>query len=238
MNRILFLIISLLSSITHSQSFEGRLTYEIEYKFKMKEISEKDMINHMKKSGEYFDTLTINIKNGDYEKVINSVNSKRIVYKSDINKIYTFDKGFEYVLISNANRYSSTTLELERPKIVQNDSLEMIMNKECKSITLDWNGLGKEVYYYNEDFLKINSNLFQSHNYEYLNEILSLTNSYPIKITKSLNNMIEIRMTLVDYSDEEISESAFEIPKLKSAEKEYSDIIMETTGSEVMQIKN
>ncbi|NQX86126.1 MAG: hypothetical protein HRT67_09530 [Flavobacteriaceae bacterium] len=46
--------------------------------------------------------------------------------------------------------------------------------------------------------------------------------------------MIEIRMILVDYSKENISDLAFEIPKLKPAEKEYSDMIMETTGNKVM----
>ncbi|AFM02778.1 hypothetical protein Fleli_0290 [Bernardetia litoralis DSM 6794] len=45
-------------------------------------------------------------------------------------------------------------------------------------------------------------------------------------------------MILVDFSKEEINDSAFEIPKLKPAEKEYAKIIMETTGNEVMRIKN
>ena len=238
MNRIVILIISIFTTFSYGQSFEGKLTYKIEFNFKMEGISENDMIEHMKKSGEYFDTLVVKIKNGNYEKLVNSRNSKRIVYKSDINKIYTFDTGFEYVLIANAKNYNSTNMEFERPKIIQNDSTVSIMGKDCKSITLDWDNLGKETYFYNDSFLKIDSELFKSHNYEYLNEILTITKSYPTQINKSLNQFIEIRMILVDYSEEEINESAFEIPKLKPAEKEYSEIIMETTGNEVMRIKN
>ncbi|MEW7290126.1 hypothetical protein [Aquimarina sp. 2304DJ70-9] len=238
MNKILILIISILTTYSYGQTFEGKLTYKIEFNIKMKGISENDMIEHMKKSGEYYDTIVINIKNGNYEKLVNSSNSKRIVYKSDVNKIYTFDKGFEYVLIADAKNYSSTKMEFERPKIIRNDSLVTIMEKKCKSITLDWNGLGKETYFYDDEFLKIDPDLFKSHNFEYLNEILTLTKSYPTQINKSLNKMIEFRMILVDYSKENISDLAFEIPKLKPAEKEYSDMIMETTGNEVMQIKN
>jgi hypothetical protein len=241
MNRIIILIFSIFTTFSFGQSFEGKLTYKAEFSFNMDSsfgLSEKDMIEHMKKSGEYYDTIVVNIKNGNYEKLVNSINSKRIVYKSDINKIYTFDKGFEYVLIVNAKNYKSSKMEFERPEIIKNDSVVKIMGKDCQSITLDWNGIGKETYYYNDSFLKIDSELFKSHNYEYLNEILNITNSYPTQINKSLNKLIGIRMILVDVSKEEISDSAFEIPKLKPAEKEYAEIIMETTGNEVMRIKN
>ncbi|AFM02777.1 hypothetical protein Fleli_0288 [Bernardetia litoralis DSM 6794] len=177
MNRIFILIVSIFTTFSYGQSFEGKLTYKVEYSFNTESsfgLSEKDMIEHMKKSGEYFDTLVVNIKNGNYEKLVNSSNSKRIVYKSDINKIYTFDKGFEYVLIANAKNYSSSKMEFERPEFIKNDSIVSVMGKDCKSITLDWNSLGKETYYYNDTFLKIDSELFKSHNYEYLNEILTI----------------------------------------------------------------
>ncbi|WP_299892341.1 hypothetical protein [uncultured Lacinutrix sp.] len=241
MNKIIILIFLIITKFSFGQSFEGKLTYKVEFSFNMDSsfgLSEKDMIEHMKKSGEYFDTIVVNIKNGNYEKLVNSSNSKRIVYKSDINKIYTFDKGFEYVLIANAKNYSSSKMEFEKPEFIKNDSIVSVMGKDCKSITLDWNGLGKETYYYNDTFLKIDSELFKSHNYEYLNKILTITKSYPAQINKSLNKLIEIRMILVDYSKEEINDSVFEIPKLKPAEKEYAEIIMETTGNEVMRIKN
>jgi len=238
MYRLLILLTLFFTTFSSGQSFEGKLTYKVEFNIKMKGISEKDMIEHMKKSGEYYDTIVINIKNGNYEKLLNSINSKRIVYKKDTNKIYTFDKGFEYVLIADAKNYSSTKMEFEKPKIIQNDSITTIMDKKCKSVTLDWNGLGKETYFYNQEFLKIDPEFFKSHNYEYLNEILTLTKSYPTQINKSLNKMLEIKMILVNYSKENISDLVFEIPKLKPAEKEYSDMIMETTGNEVMRIKN
>ncbi|MEP0262727.1 hypothetical protein [Dokdonia sp.] len=238
MNRILILIISLFTSLIYGQSFEGKLTYKIEFEINMEGISENDMINHMKKSGEYFDTLVINIKKGNYEKLVNSANSKRIVYRPDSNKIYNFDSGFEYVLITNAKKYGATIIDFEKPKIIQNDSIVSILGKKCNSITFSWGNLGEETYFYNDSFLKINPELFQEHNFEYLNEVLNLTKSYPTQIIKSLNDFIKIKMILVDYSEEKIDDSSFEIPELQLADKEYSELIKQTTGQEVMQLKN
>lgn len=238
MNKGLILIISLFTSLIYGQSFEGKLIYKVEFKINMEGISKNDMIDHMKRSGEYFDTLVIKIKNGNYEKLVNSANSKRIVYKSDSNKIYNFDTGFEYVLITNAKKYGSTNIEFEKPEIIQNDSTVSVLGQECKSITLNWDNLGRETYFYNESFLKINPELFQEHNFEYFNEVLKLTKSYPTQINKTLNNFIEIRMILISYSDEKIEDSSFEIPELQAADKEYSDLIKQTTGQEVMQLKN
>jgi len=190
----------------------------------------------MKKSGEYFDTIVINIKNGNYEKFINKKKSLRIVYKSDINKIYTFQTGSELVFIKDAKKYNLENLTIGKPKIIHNDSTISIMGKECKSITLDKGMYGKETYLYNDSMLKIDSKLFKDHNRDYLNEILTLTKSYPTQITNLSANSFEVKMTLVDYSVKEISDKAFEIPKLKPAENENSEIKM--YGSEVMQIEN
>ena len=116
MDRILILLTSIFTIFSYGQAFEGKLTYKVEFDIKMKGISESDMIEHIKKSGEYFDTIIVNIKNGNYEKLVNSSKSKRIVYKSDVNKIYTFDEGFEYVLIMDAKNYSAKTIEFENWK--------------------------------------------------------------------------------------------------------------------------
>ena len=238
MKKITLLLIVIISSVSFGQSFEGKLTYKVEFKINMEGVSESDMIAHMKKSGDYFDTVVVNIKGGNYEKLINSANSKRVVYKSEVNKVYNFDDSIEFVIIGNAKNYNaSSIIKTEKPEIIQNDSLVSIMNKDCKSITLDWGNFGKEIYYYNENFIKIDPELFKSHNLEYLNSILDISKSYPTQIIKSVNKFIEIKMTLIAYSEEEISDTAFEIPELEPAEKEFTAIIKETTGSDVMQIK-
>jgi len=239
MNRILFFIILLITTYTYGQSFEGQITYKVIIKVNSESsfgISEKKMIEHLKNSGEYFDTLVINIKNGNYEKLINKKKPIRSVYKSGINKIYTFQTGSELVFIKDAKKYSPENLPIGKPKIIHNDSTVSIMGKECKSITLDNGMYGKETYFYNDSILKIDSELFKDHNTGYLNEILTLTKSYPIQITNLSVNSFEVKMILVDYSEKEISDSAFEIPKLKPAKNENSE--MKMYGDEVMQIEN
>ena len=122
MNRIFILIILFFAAYSYGQSFEGNLTYKVEFSYNMEssfELSEKGMIEHMKKSGEYFDTLVVTIKKGNYEKLVNSSNSKRIVYKSDINKIYNFNEDSEYVLIANTKNYSFKKWNLKNPKLLK-----------------------------------------------------------------------------------------------------------------------
>ncbi|WP_299684400.1 hypothetical protein [uncultured Dokdonia sp.] len=240
MNKLL-LLLCIVSTTMYAQSFEGTLTYKIEYDIQTDKafgVSKGQILETLKESGDYFDTLTIRIKDGNYEKTANSKERKRIVYTSSDHKIYTIDNGFEYVLIQNAKKYAATKIQFGKPTFTQNDSLTTIAGKECISITLDWNGLGQETYFYNDTFLNIDPELFKDHKFEYFYDILKRTKSYPTQINKSLNGLMEIRMILVDYVSEEIPDSSFDIPELEPAEKEYTDIIKETTGNDVMRIKN
>lgn len=225
------------------QSFEGELTYKIEFdietqKFGEIEITEEIMIEEMKKDGEFFDTITITLKGGDYIKEDNSRMKKRIIYKSDVNKIYTFQKDFEYVIITDGNKYNSLDLGTDAPKIEVIDSTKNIYDTECKLVKLSWGSLGDELYYFNSNFLEINPELFVNHNYEYLNAILKHSNSYPLEIIKSLSNFITVKMTLVNVSEGKVDASLFDVPKLKKAEKDYGELMLKITGSEVMKVKN
>lgn len=240
MNKIVAILLCILSTTIYAQSFEGTLTYKIEYEIKTDAsfpVSKEQLLETLKKSGDYFDTLVVHIKNGNYEKITNSGDRKRIVYTSNKQKIYTIDDGVDYVLIQDAKKYAATKIEFEKPTFTKNDTITMIAGKECTSIVLDWNGLGQETYFYNDTFLNIDPELFKDHQFEYFYDILKHTQSYPTQINKSLNGLIEIRMILVDHVAEEIPISTFDIPALEPAEKEFTEIIKGTTGQDVMQIK-
>jgi len=241
MKKIVTLLLCIVSTTIYAQFFEGTLTYKVEYEIKTGTsfpVSKEQLLETLKKSGDYFDTLVVHIKNGNYEKITNSEEKKRIVYTSNKQKIYTIDDGVDYVLIQNAKKYAATIIEFEKPTFTKNDTITMIAGKECTSIVLDWDGLGQETYFYNDTFLNIDPELFKDHQFEYFYDILKHTKSYPTQINKSLNGLMEIRMILVDYVSEEIPDSSFDIPELVPAEKEYADIIKETTGNDVMRRKN
>lgn len=241
MKKIVTLLLCIVSTTIYAQSFEGTLTYKVEYDIQTDKafgVSKKQILESLKESGHFFDTLTIRIKHGNYEKITNSKALKRIVYTSNNHKIYTIDDGFEHVLIQDATKYTATKIKFEKPTFTKNDTITIIAGKECTSITLDWNGMGEETYFYNDTFLNIDSELFKEHQFEYFYDVLKHTKSYPTQINKSLNGLMEIRMILVDYVSEEIPDSSFDIPELVPAEKEYTDIIKETTGNDVMRRKN
>jgi hypothetical protein len=162
---------------------------------------------------------------------------KRTLYKSDLNKIYTFQSGFEYVLITDANNYNAKGLELKGPKIEQLDSVKIINGHRCKLLKLSWGRLGEEYYFYNPYIAKLDPKLFGKHNYEYLNTIIELTNSYPLEIVKKINNFVSVKMTLVAISEHKIDDSLFELPELEKAEKDYYEMMLKMTGSEVMKLK-
>ena len=113
MKKLLFtVLITFVSTFTFSQSFEGKLIYKVEFdikatKFGNIDISQDQIIEKMKSSNEYFDSLTVFIKKGNYIKIINSNSEKKAVYKSETNKIYSFQQDFEYVTISDANKFNA-----------------------------------------------------------------------------------------------------------------------------------
>ncbi|WP_299765566.1 hypothetical protein [uncultured Dokdonia sp.] len=241
MKKIVTLLLCVITTTIYAQSFEGTLTYKIEYEIKTDTsfpVSKEQLLETLKKSEDYFDTLVVHIKNGNYEKVINSEEKKRIVYTSNQQKIHTIDDGVDYVLIQDAKKYAATKIEFEKPTFTKNDTITMIAGKECTSIVLDWDGTAQETYFYNNTFLNIDPELFKDHQFEYFYDILKHTNSYPTQINKSLNGLMEIRMILVDHVAEEIPDLSFAIPPLEPAEKEFTEIIKGTTGQDVMRIKN
>jgi len=244
MKKTLLGILAVLTyTFTFGQSFEGKLTFKVDFDIKTQkigdfEITKDKVIEKMKKDGEYFDTVIVTLKDGNYIKEDNSSSEKKVIYKSDLNKIYTLQKDFEYVVITDANKRNAMDLGLGEPKIEKIDSLKVINGINCKLLKLTWKGIGQEFLYYNSENVKIDSDLFINHKFEYFNDILKVTNSYPLEINRVINNFTSIKMTLVSISKEEIEDSIFELPKFKKAEKDYAEMMLNMTGSEVMKIKN
>lgn len=226
MKRILFGILTILTcSLSYGQSFEGKLTYSVEFDIKSQkfggfEITKEQVIEKMKSNGEFFNKIFVTLKQGNYIKEDNSSSEKRIIYKSDVNKIYTFQKDFEYEVITDADKYNAYNLDFKEPKIEEVDSLKSINGFDCKLLKLSWDKLGEEYYFYNSEIARIDPELFKNHNYEFFNTVVGKTNSYPLEIVKIVSNLISIKMTLVSISEEEISDDLFDIEKIKA--KKYS----------------
>lgn len=227
------------------QNFEGKVTYKVNFEIDEEKYGElgikKEMIvEKMKKEGEYYDKITYYFQKGNYIKEDNSTKNKRIIYKSDENLIYLFEQNSEYVTIVKGEKPSVLNTEFDNSSVEINelDSIKMIGNESCKLVMLNWGELSSEYYWYNPSKLNINSELFKNHNYEYLNKILTKTNSFPLEITKSVGKLMKITMTVEEIEEIDLDEKIFEIPELKKPKRKGDKYLEELIGNKVMKIKN
>jgi hypothetical protein len=236
---LLVLFTFLVIQVTQGQSFEGIISYSVDFEFKNDFVPIKDEIfNKLKVDGDYYDTIMIFIKGDQYKKVDNRINPVSIIYSPNNNDIYSLQHGLEYVTIIDANKASVSNLSLPEPIISKVDSSKPINNIFCDAIKLEWDKLGEEWYFYNKEIATIDPDLYAKHNCEYLNLILKTTGSYPLEIVKILNNMMQIRMSFISVQEKKLSDSIFAIPELKKADKKTTKLTYEVSGNKIMKIKN
>ncbi|MEM8526963.1 MAG: hypothetical protein AAGG68_20155 [Bacteroidota bacterium] len=105
-------------------------------------------------------------------------------------------------------------------------------------VKLTWGNLSDEYHWYNSSKIKLDYNLFQKHNFEYLNKILEVTKAFPLEITKSVGKFMTITMTVDKIEEMEIEEKTFEIPELKKSKRKGDKYVEKMTGNKIMKIKN
>lgn len=220
-----------------SQSFEGTLTYKVAFEFSEnfnnEEIKAKT-ISTLKENGEYYDTLKVTIKNGNYLKIDNAPNGKKIIYDPFQNKLFFFTKESDIVMIASANMFTPSNVTLPEPQVVTEDAISTISNIECQKVSLKWEGVGEEVYYYSPSIAPINPELLKNHNFEYLNLVINHTKAYPVKMVKSMNNLIKISLELINIDDSKVDQDIFKIPALKKASKKQTKLVSQITGYDIM----
>lgn len=235
----LILLFLVLAQYGRTQSFEGVITYSVEYELKEGFLEMKDQIfEKLKKDGDYYDTVKIFIKENWYKKVDNSDNSKSVIYSPEQNTVYIQQEGFEYVTLIDAGQVTTLNLNLPEPSLQNIDSIKHISGIPCEIMKLDWGEVGEEWYFYNKETAIIDPSLFAKHNYDYLNIILSTTGSYPLEIVKGLDGLMLIRMSMVSLEEQELLQELFKIPELKKANKKMSGVMDQVTGARIMKIKN
>ncbi len=236
---LISLILLALALDGRTQSFEGTITYSVEFELKGEFVNLRDQIfEKLRNEGGYYDTIRVHIKQGRYKKVDNSLNQKSVIYLPDENKIYSLERGSNYVSIIDASRIGSINLNVPEPDLLIVDSIKFVNGIPCDILKLSWGKLGEEWYFFNRETAVIRPDLYASHNYEYLNQVLNAAGSYPLEILKSMNNFMSIRMSLISVEEGRLPEGLFIIPELKKANKKMSKMVNELTGAQVMEIKN
>ena len=237
--KLLLLVIATLSvNVSKGQSFNGTLVYKVTYHFSAqfnKELKVKT-IEALRNKGEFFDTLIITIQDGNYFKTDNAPNGKQLTYLAAQNKLYFFTKNSNIVLTTDASSLYPIHVKLPEPRKEFSDSSFVVGNWPCKKLSLIWDSIGQETYYYNKSIAPLEPDLFKNHNYEYLNQVIASTEAYPIKMVKSLNNIMEISIELLSIDNNTTELKLFNLPPLKKANKKQREIIGQITGYEVWVI--
>lgn len=199
-----------------SQSFEGVITYKVEFSFegKLKPMQDQ-LISKMKSDGEYYDTMRLHIKGGKYLKQFNNEAQEKIIYNPSTNKIYYFAQGRKLVPVRNAQDITVAWLKIGEPQIFQIDTSRTIGGMRCLGIKVEYDGAGAEIYFYNNNVARIMPSQFELHKWESLNIILEYTKAYPLQIVKGMSGVGGGTMTMVSIESKELSEDLFSIPKLK-----------------------
>lgn len=220
MKNIISFLIFFVAFEGSSQSFQGRLEYlvttEILGDSLINGVCKTSLIEKLKSQGEIpVDTLTyLYSKNGNY------VSTSK--YKGvDIINTYLKKDNLLYRFIGDLNTISAidVTIDLEEkfgnvPIVKKTDQKQKVGDLDCFVVEVVWK-TGIYRYYYSENTLNINPELFKSYNYDQFYKFLNISKSLPIKIEKQTNNFYKSTYELYSYTKEDIDEDIFILPKMK-----------------------
>ncbi|WP_298504619.1 hypothetical protein [uncultured Maribacter sp.] len=208
------LLLFLIPVLSFSQNFEGTLVYENDIIIAKKFSKQFGMTKEkMMRSGKFFEETLITYKNGNYlskptkEKI-------KVVYLSERNEILTIDKKSDLVPAIIAEIDVETELKDKKPKITVEQTDEVILDIKCSKVIVEWE-TGTYEYFFNSDYLKMDSTLYSNHKYDMWSEYLKLSNSLPLKIIKRIDGMMTITMTLKETKEHSVNDKIFKLPKLE-----------------------
>lgn len=112
-----------------------------------------------------------------------------------------------------------------KPKEEFGETTIEVLGKRCKKVTIIWKA-GQFEYYYNSEYLKMDSSLFLNYNYDGWYQFLKKSNSLPLRIVKKVGGMIITTMDLIEVNEVNVNDSVFELPKMK-LDEELSELTPE-----------
>ena len=190
--------IILISNLSFSQNFEGKITYANNYKSKIENISDLQLTAMMGETQEFY------IKNGNYKSILNGNYLLWQLYSNKENKLYN------KFAISPAIFWNDCKENLDiilSTKI--NKKFVEILGYVCDElIVVSTSGVQK--YYYNEK-TKADDKLFVFHKYTNWDQVVLLTKSLPLK-TIIENNQFSFESIATSIKKDNLEDSMFVLP--------------------------
>lgn len=198
---IIYLILFAISFIgcTSSKSFNGIVTYDVEYISNFPQIMTSDSLIWM-----YGNQKTLYIRDSFYKYEMNGAAAVFTLYdpieKFIYNKVNNGDSVFRFDATKKSND-SVISYSLEKKSMVVNNVLCNRLEIKTKYSTM--------IYFYNERF-HINPSRFNGHEYEHWNYYLKIAKSLPLMVIYK-NSMFTYSMTYTYIDEVEIEKDFFEL---------------------------
>ncbi len=195
---ILFALYAFSVVALQAQSFEGKIVYQNSYKSRMPNVTDEHFTAMMGPTQEYF------YKDGNYKSVTNGTVFKWQLYINKDNKLYSKTSNGETIYWNDGAIGNDELLKAEI-----NKEVITILGNLCDELVLSFkNGVHK--YYFCSKF-KVDPKLFQNHKFGNWNEVISRTNSLPLKIIADFK-MFSVESNAIEIVHMKLDNKQFELP--------------------------
>jgi hypothetical protein len=194
------------------KSFEGEIIYEIQVLNPNQNIiSDEEFYYELPNRGKSF--VVMLVKNGSYKM---TTGDWVTLYDGAQGKIFTYKK------INPTDSIRHDTANYTDPKepkdkllsILPLSQTKSVMDHICRSIETK-NMWGSKRYYFNDQLLKINPELFKNHFFDDLYPYLNLSKALPLEVETN-STLGKSRMTAIQITEKKIDDIEFRMPKFKT----------------------
>ena len=130
------------------------------------------------------------------------------LYHPEDGLLYAWQAGSDSATTVNSKKYMDAA-----QGVSDADDTATILGIECKTMVVKGT-FGESKYWYNSDYFKMDASLYEGHVYGNWEAVLNKIGSLPIKI--EMKGMAPAVLTMMDYKEEAVPDSKFELPNFKT----------------------
>ncbi len=199
-NKFMKLTAICILAITNSfgQAFEGKVIYNYKYKSKMSNVTDQQFNSMMGTTSEYL------IKGGNYKSSTNGTFLQWQLYSNKDNKLYNKMSNSPAVLWNDG---AVNTDEVLKSEI--NKNVVEVLGHQCDELILTCKS-GIQKYYFNRAF-KVDSKLYEKHKFVNWSEVVSKSNSLPLKMIID-NPQFILECVAIEIKPMSLNDKLFELP--------------------------
>jgi hypothetical protein len=201
----LLLLLLTTASFVYGQNFEGKLVFKTEYKSKMPNLTSDQFTAMMGTTMDYL------LKDGNYKAISNGTFLQWQLYVNKDNKLYNKLANSPTILWNDGAENADAVIKAE-----VNKGVIEILGYKCDELILTCK-TGVQKFYFSSK-IKVDPKLFEKHKFGNWNEVLSRTNSMPLKMIVDTPQFI-LESVATEILPMKLDDKTFELPADSKLEK-------------------